>query len=66
MTVIVILFVVFVDPMDVDRDTAVGAAADALADGGDITARSDDCGRRDLRHVYEVALRVGRHRMRIR
>ena len=37
-TVIVIAFVVLVDPMDVDGDTAIHAATDALADGGDITA----------------------------
>src|SRR5262249_61405283 len=59
-----VVFVLLVDIMDVDRDTSVHAAADALADRRDITARSDDAGRRHLRDVDVIALRVRRHRMR--
>ena len=35
--VVVIAFVVLVDPMDIDRDTAIIAAADTRTDRGDLT-----------------------------
>src|SRR2546422_8404375 len=53
-----------IDMMHVNGDAAVGAAADSLAHGRGIAAGADYPDRRRLRDEDEVALGIGRHRVR--
>src|SRR6266704_5052442 len=50
--------------MHVDSDASVGAAANPRAHGCSVASVTDDCLRRRLRDEDEVALGVGRHRVR--
>src|SRR5207302_3963699 len=72
--VTVLVFVVLVTiPVDlmhanlvlVDRDTAIGAAADPGAHGRRVTTGTDHRSRRHLRDKDAVALGVRRHRVRV-
>src|ERR1700755_1068725 len=67
MIMIMIMIIVVVAALDVvmvDRDTSVRGAADALAHGGGIAADTDDRNRSNLGNEDQVALGVGRDRMR--
>src|SRR6266403_6222351 len=62
---VIVVIAIAVDMMHINGDAAVGAAADSRAHGRAITAGSDHPDRRDLRYEDEVALGVGRHRVRV-
>src|SRR5882672_489725 len=61
---IVVVVPIVGDMVDVDTDTAVGAAANLLAHGRRIAAGADYPDRRRLRDEDEIALGVGRRRVR--
>src|SRR5437667_2984075 len=61
---VIIVVAVTVDMMHINGDAAVGAAADSLAHGRGIAAGADYPDRRRLRDEDEVALGIGRHRVR--
>src|SRR5215470_20041349 len=62
--VLVIVVFVLVDLVTIDADASALAAADPCADRGGVTAGPDDSNRSNLRNEDQVALGIGRHRMR--
>ena len=60
----VVVVPIVVDMVDIHADTSVGAAANLLAHGRRIAAGADYPDGRRLRDEDEVALGVGRHRVR--